>query len=60
MVKLSSIKPLTGNKGQIRLNCRKANWKWVNITEQCVCMIIIYMVFFYWRMNITKYSVSSE
>jgi peroxidase len=25
MVKLSSIKPLTGNKGQIRLNCRKAN-----------------------------------
>ncbi|WJX32523.1 peroxidase [Trifolium repens] len=25
MVKLSSIKPLTGNKGQIRLNCRKTN-----------------------------------
>ncbi|PNX84661.1 peroxidase 4-like protein, partial [Trifolium pratense] len=25
MVKLSSIKPLTGSKGQIRLNCRKAN-----------------------------------
>ncbi|KAK2442195.1 peroxidase P7 [Trifolium repens] len=25
MIKLSSIKPLTGNKGQIRLNCRKTN-----------------------------------
>lgn len=31
MIKMGNIKPLTGSAGQIRINCRKVNWKTICI-----------------------------
>lgn len=33
MIKMGNIKPLTGSSGQIRINCRKVNWK---VTDECI------------------------
>jgi len=43
MVKMSSIKPLTGSNGQIRTNCRKINWKLVSNVYVCVYIYYIYV-----------------
>lgn len=37
-IKMGNISPLTGSAGQIRINCRKVNWKIIRIMPYCITL----------------------
>ena len=53
MIKMGDISPLTGSSGEIRKNCRKANWsQWLNPNNKS--LLCVSRVFFVFLFNIKR------